>query len=83
MSHLLTILWVTAGIAISALGSQLLMQAIIRYRIMPPYFKIALFGVIPIWRCQIRDMDVEMTTFLRQLANPGGYKYLGMVNKLS
>lgn len=60
------------------------MQAIVRYRITPPYFEIALFGVIPIWRCRIRDMEVEMTTLLRQLANPGGYyKYLGMVNKLS
>ena len=84
MSSLPTILWVTAGLAISALSSQLLMQAIIRYRIAPPYFEVALFGVIPIWRCRIGDLEVELTTLLRHLANPDGYyKYLGMVNKLS
>ena len=84
MSSLLTILWVTAGLAVSAVASQLLMQAVIRYRITPPHFEVALFGVVPIWRCRVGAMEVEMTTLVRQLANPDGYwKYLGMVNKLS
>lgn len=84
MSSLLTILWVIAGLAVSTVAPQLLMQALIRYQITPTYLEITLFGVVPIWRCRVGVMEVEMTTLIRQLANPDGYwKYLGMVNKLS
>ncbi len=78
----LTALEVTAAFVILAVGGHFLAQIVITYQTTPSHLKIALFGVLPVWRIPLHDTGVRRITYGDSLRSHNGYKYLWIMNRL-
>ena len=76
----LTALEVTASFVILAVVGHFLAQIVITYQTTPTHLKIALFGVLPVWRILLHDTGVRRITYRDSLGSHNGYKYLWIMN---
>lgn len=81
MGILLTTLEILAAFAFCAIGTGLLMQGVIIYKLTPLNLKIYLLGVLPFYCVSLHGASVERITCRHYLTRPGAYKWLWIVNR--
>ena len=82
MHLLFTLVEILAGLAICGAVAHFFMRVTLIYKITPSHLRIALFGLLPVYRIPLRDAVVRKLTYLDYLASPYRFKCLWMPNRI-